>query len=768
LVLAGGTILKKIIAIKNVGRFRNSAAPGNPQLAKYTFVHGANGYGKSTLCAVLRSLQTGDAAFVLGRKTLGVVDNPLIELLLEGSLARFDGTAWSTTLPAMAIFDASFVTENVHSGDVVDIEHKRSLYRIIVGDVGAKLAAEEAELAAASRTKTSELSAMSKAIQPYAPGGMSLPNFIDLPRIVDIDERIAAQERATQALRQSDALRARVGLSAFIVPAFPNEFAELLSRTIEDIAQDAEQIVSAHLTAHDMVANGGNWVAEGLGHAAETCPFCGQGIQGLSLIAAFRSVFSDRYKALADQISDMKVRLVQSMGDAALAHLGTVAAQNGSAAEFWRNFSAIDPRDVALPTQALEDIRSFAAAGLDLLEHKASRPLDVVGENESFISARHACHAAIAAIEAVNSRIVEANQVIAEKKIVAESGDLKAAESELSRLKAIQIRHRDDVAQVCNSHAVLWREKSEIDARKGVVRTQLDEHTRTVVKPYERRINYYLEAFNAGFSIAETKHAYPGGVATSSYQIVIHDIAFAIGDSETPAEQPSFKNTLSAGDRTTLAFAFFLAHLERDSAIAGKLVIFDDPFSSQDAFRRRQTVHEIMKVAERSCQIIVLSHDATFLKLVWDKSPAAERIALAIADHRAQGSKILPMDIEQACRGRTATDVDDLQTYSTTGAGRLLDIIRKMRVVLETHCRSTYSGCFVDGDWLGDMVRKIREGGEAHPAEALYDELEQINSYTSQYHHGENVADPTPDQIDPTELTGFTRRTLRIVNALQA
>ncbi|MEP9357079.1 hypothetical protein ABLE93_26590 [Xanthobacter sp. KR7-65] len=40
--------------------------------------------------------------------------------------------------------------------------------------------------------------------------------------------------------------------------------------------------------------------------------------------------------------------------------------------------------------------------------------------------------------------------------------------------------------------------------------------------------------------------------------------------------------------------------------------------------------------------------------------------------------------------------------------------------------------------------------------------------YTSQYHHGENMADATPDQIDPTELTGFTKRTLCIVNALQA
>lgn len=496
-------MLRKIIGIKNVGRFRNSAAPGNPQLAKHTFIAGANGYGKTTLCAVLRSLQTGDPTHILGRKTLGTADAPTIELLLDGGQARFDGAAWSATKPEIAIFDGVFVAENVHSGEVVDIEHKRNLYRVIVGDAGVRLAAQDADLAAESRAKTGEISTASKAVQPHVPAGMKLDAFIALPEAADIAVQIEAQARSVDALRQAGALRARPALSEFAIPGLPADFTGLMARTIDDIAQDAEQRLSSHLAAHGMTASGGNWIADGLSHADDTCPFCGQ-------------------------------------------------------------------------------------------------------------------------------------------------------------------------------------------------------------------------------------------------------------------------DTLSAGDRTTLALAFFLAHLERDPGAAGKLVVFDDPFNSQDSFRRRQTVHEIMKVAGKCAQIIVLSHDATFLKQVWDKSPAADRVALSIADHRAQGSKIMPVDLEHACRGRTATDIDDLQTYLTTGAGGLLDVVRKMRVVLETHCRTTYPGSFLAGDWLGDMVRKIREGGDAHPAQALYDELDQINGYTSQYHHGENMADATPDQIDPSELTGFTRRTLRIVNALQA
>jgi hypothetical protein len=71
-------------------------------------------------------------------------------------------------------------------------------------------------------------------------------------------------------------------------------------------------------------------------------------------------------------------------------------------------------------------------------------------------------------------------------------------------------------------------------------------------------------------------------------------------------------------------------------------------------------------------------------------------------------------------------------------------------------------------DWLGEIVRKIREGGDDHPAKALYDELDQINDYTASYHHGDDVAGVAPENIDSDELTSFVRRTLKIVNALQA
>ena len=108
--------------------------------------------------------------------------------------------------------------------------------------------------------------------------------------------------------------------------------------------------------------------------------------------------------------------------------------------------------------------------------------------------------------------------------------------------------------------------------------------------------------------------------------------------------------------------------------------------------------------------------------------------------------------------GETLTDDIVTLNKSTDGDGLVGMSLSESKQVLKR----------LQQDWLGDIVRKIREGGNQHPAKDMYDELDQINDYTSQYHHGEDLVDVTPDQIDPQELTGYVRRTLRLVNALQA
>jgi wobble nucleotide-excising tRNase len=341
-------MIKKFISIRNVGRFRNSAAPGNPELARNTLIMGANGLGKTTICAVLRSIKSGDPAPIIGRRTLGGDGPPTVELLLNAGPARFDSATWSTIDPSIAIFDGVFVSENVHSGEVVEVDHRRNLYRVIIGEEGVRLAEEDTRLAAQSREKTSEITAVARAIQPHIPEGMNLNQFIALRAYPEIDARIANQERTLESVRQAKQINDRQPLSEISVPTLPEGFAHLLGRTIDDIAQDAETKLSEHLASHGMEADGGNWIAKGLQHAeGETCPFCGQDTQGLPLVAAYRSIFSDRYKALRNEIANMRAGIVEKFGDAALGRLNTLVEQNKGTAEFWGRYCNFDPVSLA-------------------------------------------------------------------------------------------------------------------------------------------------------------------------------------------------------------------------------------------------------------------------------------------------------------------------------------------------------------------------------------------------------------------------------------
>jgi hypothetical protein len=59
-------MIRKIISIKNVGRFENCAWRGGAQFESMGLIYAENGRGKSTFCDVLRSLQTAAATSYWG------------------------------------------------------------------------------------------------------------------------------------------------------------------------------------------------------------------------------------------------------------------------------------------------------------------------------------------------------------------------------------------------------------------------------------------------------------------------------------------------------------------------------------------------------------------------------------------------------------------------------------------------------------------------------------------------------------------------------
>ncbi|MBM4285781.1 MAG: hypothetical protein FJ128_11120 [Deltaproteobacteria bacterium] len=755
-------MLRKVISIKNVGRFFNYRAAGDVELRRYTLVFAENARGKTTICAILRSLQSGDPAYVIGRTTIGSQGAPEINILLASGTAVLNAGAWSTTVPNLAIFDSKFVSENVYSGDAVDLSHKRSLYGVIVGAQGVALARQIERYDTATREKSTEIREKLAFVQAIVPQGLTVENFLQLQEDPAIDYKIAEKGKELKAAQQAEEIRTRPALSELNLPKFWLTFEVLLGKTIEGIAEDAERRVSLHIEAHAIHDHGEPWLSEGLGYILnDKCPFCGQAITGVTLIAAYRDYFSEDYNALRTEITTLHQQISDAFSDRVIASIERIIDQNKAGIEFWSRFCTTTPPvlDVGV-SEALINLRN---AALPLLERKAATPLEHVSIDAPFTVALDAFMAAIRGAETYNQAVRAANVVIAQKKDATGTVDVIVVERDLTLLQAIKKRYEPEAKEACNKYMAALTEKKTIEQEKDRVKVRLDEHTREVIGLYENTINDLLEGFHAGFRITGTNHGYPGGVASASYKILINETPVELGDSNSPISRPSFKNTLSSGDKSTLALAFFLSRIEHDPEKTSKIVIFDDPFNSQDNFRKECTVQRIKECGEDCQQVLVLSHDQSFLKRIWDRlaTRASDRKCLKLRRVGERDTKICDWNIEEAMQSPFVADRKLLAAYYTSGEGSPRDIVVKIRPLLETYCRSLYPGDF-DEDALGTIIRKIRANGPLHQIFPLLEKLDSLNEYGRRYHHGENP-NAAIEPIDDNELHGFVKKTLSII-----
>ncbi|MBA3571544.1 MAG: AAA family ATPase, partial [Pyrinomonadaceae bacterium] len=496
----------------------------------------------------------------------------------------------------------------------------------------------------------------------------------------------------------------------------------------------------------------------------DKCPFCSQSLAGIdSLIESYRTYFSEGYNRLRREIVAMRDRVASDLGDRQIATVERTLDQNAAGAEFWTRYCDIAPPALPDTSQPGEALRALREAAVALLDRKVAAPLELVVTDEAFATAHAGLTELKQEIAAHNRAVTAANTLIATKKAATAATDLRAVDAALVRLRATKKRHEPQVRTACQEYETALAEKRAIEDEKNAVRTELDEYTARVIGRYEQTINQLLDDFNPGFRITRTSHGYPGGVASSSYQILINNTPVDLGDAETPLSQPSFKNTLSAGDRSTLALAFFLAHLEHDPDRAAKIVVFDDPFNSQDSFRKDCTVQKIRRCGETCSQVIVLSHDQSFLKRIWDRldTRSGDRKCLEMARIGQRDTTICAWDIEAATQAAYKADHKALKDFYLTGNGNARDVVQKIRPVLETLCKNLGGGLLLDGDALGTIIRKIRDAGPSHQLYPVLDDLDDLNEYTRRYHHGDNRHAAT-EPISDNELQGYVKRTLDI------
>ena len=80
---------------------------------------------------------------------------------------------------------------------------------------------------------------------------------------------------------------------------------------------------------------------------------------------------------------------------------------------------------------------------------------------------------------------------------------------------------------------------------------------------------------------------------------------------------PSFKYSMSEGDKSALAISFFLTKLELDGNIQDKVIVFDDPVSSFDINRKSTTISKLIDFGQAAKQLFVFTHNIIFASEFW-------------------------------------------------------------------------------------------------------------------------------------------------------
>jgi wobble nucleotide-excising tRNase len=568
-------MIKMVIKLKNVGLFHHACPNGAVVFNQTTAIYADNAGGKSTFVTVLRACHMSDAARLVARRTIDVTDEPEVELLLENNASRkYENGAWIGTVPDISVFDSEFVEQNVYSGFSVRTDQRQELLEFALGDTIVPLKNLVEEISKYIQEQTKKIGEAEKLLQGLA-APLNLQQFIAQEPIANAEVLIAECQKRIVATRNAQQLIARsdptdVKLVDFdLCPIF-----EVLSRQLADIENTAEATVKAHLDKHEGEGFE-DWISQGQVFLdTHECPFCGQIVIGLDLIAAYQSHFNRAYQDLKEEVAKLEMKIISTLADSVADSAAASARTNASRIEAWKDQLEIDPP--RLDGDSLKEMLvGVPNVLIPLAQRKHDTPLEPVGT----LGDAEAAEQYIAkvnkvltdynlSVAAIKSKILEFR-----KGLVTE--DTRKLDTEIIKLRASIKKQEPEAAQAYADYQSAINEKDRLEREKRQIRDLTDARMRETLTKYQESINNILTTFGATFLINRLSTDYRGriGEPRTQYCLRVRNQEVELGGASDFSSCHNFSTILSESDKRTLALAFFIARLEGDPALGSKVIV---------------------------------------------------------------------------------------------------------------------------------------------------------------------------------------------------
>lgn len=757
-------MLERIHRIKGIGLLHDADGRQHA-FKKATLIYADNGVGKSTLASIFRSCASNDPDLIRRRETIDGNHPP--EALLQfsnGQQSTFTNTSWSNSHPELLVFDADFVEQNVYAGGQVTTDQRKNLLQFALGTsaVNAQREYDQAdsdafEASQIVRDVTNQLSGFHKEV--------SLQHFRDLAKVADADDQIEAlNERIVEAqnigLIQAKAIPKKLDEPAFnVAPIFV-----IFESSLADIDLAAEKRVKQHLDSHAK-PNLERWISDGhaLGEMGR-CPYCDQSLEGVDLIQAYRSFFSQDYNQLKASVADLARLTSIATSKAIIERLQASFATASATIDGWQEHVEIPSPE--FDSEAAKQKLATVRDRLDALRlSKEANLLESVGSDDTKNELIGLWNELIGIVNSCNDGIDNAVNLITTYKASLAAVNPDGLRQEITNLELAKVRHTQDVIDLLSQLDAALTQEAAAKKEKQNKKDALNAIMQKTLERYKDRINQLLSNFGAQFSIPNIDFNYRGGLR-SNYNLLMRG-----SNIELTGGIPDFKTSLSEGDKRTLAFAFFVASVESDPDLAKKVVVIDDPMCSLDLNRKQQTRLILKRVYDTCEQLIVLVHDIHFMRSLRgeiQRSSGPQNIAcIKLKTVANRYSDFDAIEVDRESESAYFKCHRALVEYLNGTAQSSMEVARSIRPMLEGYLHRRFPG-LINSDLLFgqviDVINSAQQGSPLVYAQNITNELNEINGYAGQFHHDTN---PSADQVHiiDGELRPFVERAINVVHA---
>jgi|GEM_PF-1592713 len=710
-------MLKRIKLIQGIGGYKSVRGSGF-ELAKVNIIYGENRNGKSTLCDILRSLESNSPELILDRKVIpnDATIPPKVDVLFDTNgtkhVACFKDNIWQSVEPQSSklyVFDQSFIHRNVITGQKQERHNSENVTSFILGEANTILYAKLAELNSSVRDERSNLNAIEKQLathgianaQEYSDSALPQQTKVELEAQArgqkEREQQIAATIQNVDAIKQR-AILATIATQADYVPTI-DKINSAITSSLQNVHQSALSSLEDHVTNH--VNNSSSfkgWAAQGIAFTKDdSCPFCGQGLldDAKSLLTSYQQIFNTEFddfnrntKQQLDQlrqpflIRDQK----ENIGKLHQSNLTTISTYHEpeiSAHPLSELISMLQQRhdELLVAYDMLENDRQAAINfWIPILNKKYDVPYDALEAIDfsalvgKMLTYNRAIYDYWLECKKINTLLTNYKNSVEASQLRIDMGTVTNSHN-----ATMSLIERIDLEPLCATYKAKALEVSGLKINYDQRKTELEQSQSQYLNNYFDLVNQLFTALGSNdFEIIK--------VANNRGRQVVYELRIKFKGQDIPINKINF--IFSESDRRALALCIFLAKIlalsPEDKAKA--ILVLDDPVTSFDNERITLILNKFDELIRQVKQLIITTHyKGMASKAVRKFKQIAKSIKLI---QGANGIEMIAVENDNMMASDHDVAFDRIKAFASRASND--NIITELRPFLEEEIRNRY------------------------------------------------------------------------------